>query len=210
MLAEIKPALRLLLVLTLLTGAVYPAAVTGIARLFFPDQAAGSLAVNEQDKVIGSWLIGQRFAAPGYFHPRPSVAGDPGYDPGQSGASNLAVTSRKLITAIAARAAVCRADWPAGTAPPVPIELVTASGSGLDPDLSPAAALYQVPRVARERRLGEPELRTLVGLITEGRGFGILGEPRVNLLKLNLAVDELAKTLAPPAPAPAPATGGHR
>ena len=206
MLAELKPSLRLLLVLTLLTGVLYPLTVTGLARLLFPDEATGSLLENEDGKLIGSALIGQRFTQPGYFHSRPSAAGAGGYDATQSGASNLPVTSKALVAGIVARAGVYRADYPAGTAPPVPLELVTASASGLDPDLSPAAALYQVPRIARVRRIGEEEVRTLVGLLTEKRAFGILGEPRVNLLKLNLALDEMAKTLTPlplpPPPAP--------
>ena len=197
MLAELKPALRLLLVLTVLTGALYPLTVTGLARLLFPAEAKGSLFEDDSGTLIGSALVGQRFVSPGYFHSRPSAAGDKGYDATRSNASNLAVTSRKLIADIAARAAAYRAEYPAGTAPPVPVELVTSSASGLDPDLSPAAAFYQVPRLARERRLGEAELRTLVEALTEKRSFGILGEPRVNLLKLNLALDELAKTLAP-------------
>ena len=210
MLAELKPAIRLLLVLTVLTGALYPLTVTGLARLLFPAEAKGSLFDGEDGKTIGSALIGQRFVSPGYFHSRPSAAGDKGYDATQSGASNLPVTSRKLVDDIAARAAVYRADYPAGTAPPVPMDLVTASGSGLDPHLSPAAALYQVPRVARARRLGEDEVRTLVEVMVEKRAYGILGEPRVNLLKLNLALDELAKTLAPTPPPPPPAPAAKK
>jgi len=215
MLAELKPALRLLLVLTLLTGALYPLTVTGLAHLLFPAEAKGSLIEGDDGKLLGSTLIGQRFVQPGYFHSRPSAAGDQGYDATQSGASNLPVTSRKLVADIAARAAAYRAEYrsdgPPGSAPPVPLELVTASGSGLDPHLSPAAALYQVPRVARERRLGEEEVRTLVEILVEKRGYGILGEPRVNLLKLNLALDEMAKTLAPlPIPAPAPVSAPAR
>ena len=197
MLAELKPALRLLLVLTVLTGALDPLTVTGLARLLFPAEAKGSLIEGDDGKLLCSTLIGQRFVSPGYFHSRPSAAGDRGYDATQSGATNLPATSRKLVADIAARAAAYRADYPAGSAPPVPLDLVTSSGSGLDPHLSPAAALYQVPRVARVRRLGEQEVGTLVGLLVEKRSFGILGEPRVNLLKLNLALDELAKTLAP-------------
>ena len=209
MLSELKPALRLLLVLTVLTGAVYPLAVTALARLLFPDEATGSLLENEEGKPVGSKLIGQRFVSPGYFHSRPSAAGEQGYDASQSGATNLPTTSKALVADITGRAAAYRAEYsaagPAGTAPPVPLDLVTSSASGLDPHISPAGALYQVPRVARARRLGEEELRTLVELLTEKRAYGILGEPRVNLLKLNLALDELAKTLAPPPPPP-PAT----
>ena len=197
MLSELKPSLRLLLVLLLLTGAVYPLAVTGLAQLLFPAEAKGSLIEDESGKLIGSPLIGQRFVSPNYFHSRPSAAGTSGYDATQSGGSNLPITSSKLIAAIDARAAAYRADYPVGTALPVPQDLVTSSASGLDPHLSPAAALYQVPRVARARHLGEAELRALIAAMTEKRDLGFLGEPRVNLLLLNLALDELAKTLAP-------------
>ncbi len=204
MLSELKPALRLLLVLTLLTGAVYPLAVTGAARLLFPAEAKGSLIEGDGGQLIGSALIGQRFVHPGYFHSRPSAAGEGGYDASQSNASNLSATSKRLIADITARAAAYRADYPAGAAPPVPLDLVTSSGSGLDPHISPAGAFYQVPRVARARRLGEGEVRTLVELLVEKRDYAILGEPRINLLKLNLALDELTLTLAPPPPPPPP------
>ena len=213
MLSELKTALRLLLVLTVLTGVAYPLVVTGVAGLLYPGEAKGSLIEGDGGKLIGSALIGQRFVQPGYFHSRPSAAGERGYDATQSAASNLPVSSKRLVAEITARAAAYRAEYPAGKAPPVPLELVTASGSGLDPHISPAAAFYQVPRVARIRGLGEVELRTLVELLVEKRGAGFLGEPRVNLLKLNLALDELTATLAPPqipasppsAPPPPPA-----
>jgi K+-transporting ATPase ATPase C chain len=191
MLSELKPALRLLLVMAVLTGLAYPLAITGLAELLFPEQAHGSL-IDIDGKVIGSSVVGQRFQEPRYFQSRPSAAGTDGYDGSQSGASNLATTSKRLIADITSRAAAARAE--AGpTPPPVPIDLVTASASGLDPDLSPAAALYQIPRVARVRGLSEEKLRFLVSAVTEKRDFGVLGEPRVNLLKLNLALDVMVK-----------------
>ncbi|MEI8394268.1 MAG: potassium-transporting ATPase subunit KdpC [Rhodospirillaceae bacterium] len=202
MLSELKPALRLLLVLTLLTGVAYPLAMTGLAGYLFPFQAHGSL-IELDGTLIGSAVVGQGFTRAGYFHPRPSMAGA-GYDPRNSNGGNLSVTSKKQINLVTARATAERADYPAGTAPPVPIELVTASGSGLDPHLSPAAAHFQVPRVARERGLDESQLRMLVDILTEKRSYGMLGEPRINVLKLNLSVDELAKRTVRPEPAPAP------
>ncbi len=192
MLSEFKPALRLLLVMAVLTGLIYPLAITGLAHLLFPFQARGSLIEDNSGRVIGSAVVGQRFQKPGYFQSRPSAAGPDGYDASQSGASNLATTSKSLIANIAARAAAQRAD--AGPTPaPVPVDLVTASASGLDPDLSPAAVFYQVPRVAHVRGISEEQLRMLVTLLVEKRSYGVLGEPRVNLLRLNLAVDELTK-----------------
>jgi K+-transporting ATPase ATPase C chain len=192
MLSEFKPALRLLLVMAVLTGLIYPLAITGLARLWFPFQAQGSLIENDKGQVIGSALVGQRFQKPGYFQSRPSMAGE-GYDATQSGASNLSPTSKHLIADITARAEAQRAE--AGpNPPPVPIDLVTASASGLDPDLSPAAVLYQIPRVARVRGISEEKVRALVDLLVEKRSYGVLGEPRVNLLKLNLALDEMTRT----------------
>jgi K+-transporting ATPase ATPase C chain len=163
--------------------------------LAFPFQADGSL-IELDGKVIGSALIGQRFTQPGSFHGRPSAAGTDGYDMTASGGTNLSATSKPLLADITARATAARADYPPGAAPPVPIDLVTSSGSGLDPDLSPAAALYQVPRVAHARGIDPDQLRMLIGLLVENRTLGVLGEPRVNLLKLNLAVNELSKGLA--------------
>ncbi len=193
MLSEFKPALRLLLVMAVLTGLLYPLAVTGLAQLLFPFQAHGSLIEDNSGRVIGSALVGQRFQKPGYFQSRPSAAGADGYDATQSGASNLATTSKRLIADITARAEARRAD--AGPTPgPLPVDLVTASASGLDPDLSPAAAFYQIPRIAHVRGVSEEKLRILVGLLVEKRSYGILGEPRVNLLKLNLALDEMTRT----------------
>ena len=194
MLSDLKPALRLLLVLTLLIGGVYPVMVTGLARVFYPAEAVGSLIEGEDGRLLGSSLIGQRFVQPGYFHSRPSAVD---YDAGRSGGSNLSPAGRRFVTLVTARAAAYRADNLASKAPLVPLELVTASGSGLDPHVSPAGALYQVPRVARVRGMGVEHLQMLVGLLVEGRTLGFLGEPRVNLLKLNLALDEMTKAQPP-------------
>jgi K+-transporting ATPase ATPase C chain len=182
---HLAPAALMTAVLTLLLGVAYPLAVTGLAQLLFPDQARGSL-LRRGGKVVGSRLIGQPFAGGRYFHSRPSAAGA-GYDPMASGGTNLGPTSRKLVVdQVGAAAAAARAQRP-GT--PVPVDLVTSSGSGLDPHLTPAAAEFQVPRVARERAMPEDVVRQLVRRHTEGRQWGVLGEPRVNLLELNLDLD---------------------
>lgn len=182
---HLAPAVLVTAVLTLLLGVVYPLAVTGLAQLLFPDQARGSL-LRRGGKVVGSRLIGQPFAGGRYFHSRPSAAGA-GYDPMASGGTNLGPTSHKLVVEqVGAAAAAARAERP-GT--PVPVDLVTSSGSGLDPHLTPAAAEFQVPRVARERGMPEDVVRQLVRRHTEGRQWGVLGEPRVNLLELNLDLD---------------------
>jgi K+-transporting ATPase ATPase C chain len=186
----IRPALTMLLILTVLTGLVYPLAITGMAQLFFPEQANGSLIVHN-GKVIGSKLIGQYFDKPEYFWSRPSATSPFPYNAAASGGSNLGPTNPALIEAVKARVAAFRAADP-GNAPPIPVDLVTASGSGLDPHISPAAALYQVKRVARARGLDESTVQTLVTQHTEGRQFGLLGEPRVNVLELNLALDALS------------------
>ena len=198
---HLVPAVLVTAVLTVLLGIFYPLAVTGLARLLFPDQAAGSL-LRRDGKVAGSRLIGQSFAGPAYFRSRPSAAGA-GYDPQASGGTNLAPTSRKLVAdQVGAAAAAARAERP-GT--PVPVDLVTSSGSGLDPHLTPAAAEFQLPRVARERGMPEDVVRQLVRRHTTGRQWGVLGEPVVNVLELNLDLDATRPLpAAPPAP-PQPA-----
>jgi K+-transporting ATPase ATPase C chain len=186
---QILPALLMTVVLTVLLGLVYPLAVTGLAQLLFPRQANGSLIVlgNKGNKVVGSSLIGQTFSGPGYFHSRPSAAGN-GYDPTATAGTNLGPTSKKLVDQVKAATAAAHAENPNS---PVPIDLVTSSASGVDPHISPAAAEFQLPRVARERHLAEPEVRQLLAAHTEGRQLGVLGEPRVNVLELNLALDQI-------------------
>ncbi len=187
----LRPALLLLGLFTLLTGVVYPLAITGAAQLAFPDEANGSL-VHRQGKVVGSSLIGQRFADPRYFFSRPSATAPEAYNAASSTGSNLGPQSPALAEAIAARVGALRAADP-GNAAPIPVDLVTSSGSGLDPHLSPEAARYQVARVARLRGLPEARVRALVEAHVEDRALGLLGEPRVNALALNLALDQLAE-----------------
>lgn len=193
---HLVPALLLTVVLTLLLGLLYPLAVTGLAQLLFPRQADGSL-IERDGRIVGSRLIGQPFAGPGFFHSRPSAAGA-GYDGTASGGTNLGPTSRNLIAERVAPAAGARSAENPGT--PVPVDLVTASGSGLDPHITPAAAAFQIPRVARQRSLPEDEVRRLVQAHTEGRQLGFLGEPRVPVLELNLALADLQGPLRPGAP----------
>jgi K+-transporting ATPase ATPase C chain len=186
MLHELRPALVVMVLMTLLTGIGYPLAITGIAQAVFPAQANGSLIV-QGGEVVGSSLIGQAFIGSAYFHPRPSYAGD-GYAADRSSGSNLAPTSQELVDAVHNRALALSAE--AGGAR-VPIDLVTASSSGLDPHISSQAALYQVARVAKARGLSEERVQALVEAQTEGPVLGIFGEPRVNVLLLNLALDRM-------------------
>ncbi len=183
---HVYPAVVLTIVLTVLVGVIYPFVITGLSMVFFRDKAMGSL-IKKGGEVIGSRLIGQPFSGAGYFHTRPSAAGS-GYDGTASGGTNLGPTSKQLFEEqIRGRAKELKIE---NTKMEIPVDLVTSSGSGLDPHISPAAAEFQVPRVARERRIEENQLRQLVRKHTEGRQFGILGEPRVNVLELNLELDE--------------------
>jgi K+-transporting ATPase ATPase C chain len=198
MLKELRPAIIVFFLLTALTGLVYPLAMTGIAGTIFPQQARGSL-IEKDGKVIGSALIGQAFADDKYFHGRPSATLGPDpqdatktlpapYNAANSMGSNLGPTSKALAVRLKDDVEKLKAENPNAA---VPVDLVTTTGSGLDPDVSPAAALFQVPRIAKARSLPEPRVRALVEGQTEGRTFGLLGEPRVNVLKLNLALDAL-------------------
>jgi potassium-transporting ATPase KdpC subunit len=169
---------------TILLGVIYPFVVTGLAQVLFPHQANGSL-ITLNEKIVGSRLIGQPFSSPGYFRSRPSAAGN-GYDAGNSGGSNLGPTNKTLIDRVSGDAQKVQAENP-GT--PVPMDLLTTSGSGLDPHISPEAAAFQAPRVAKERGMAESDVATLIAKHTEGRQLGFLGEPRVNVLELNLDLD---------------------
>ncbi len=189
MISQFRPALVLLVALHVLAGLVYPLAVTGVAQVVWPEKANGSV-VSSDGKVSGSSLIGQPFAAPGYFWARPSATSPVPYDASGSAGSNLGPTNPALLSAVRERIAALRAADPSLTGP-VPIDLVTASGSGLDPDVSVAAALVQVPRVAGARGLAPEQVRSLVLSRAQGRTLGSLGEPRVNVLALNLALDHL-------------------
>ena len=172
------------IVTTVMFGVLYPLAITGLSQLFFPRQANGQL-IQRNGKIVGSAIIGQSFSGPGYFHSRPSNAGT-GYDAASSSGSNLAPTNKLLIDRVNGDVQKAKAENPGVR---VPVDLVTASGSGLDPDISPAAAEFQIPRVARERHVGVSELRALVNSHTSRRQFNVLGEPRVNVLELNLDLD---------------------
>jgi len=172
------------LVTTVMFGLIYPLGITGLAQILFRDRANGQL-MEKDGKLVGSRIIGQAFTGPGYFHSRPSAAGT-GYDPTSSGGSNLAPTNKNLLDRVNGDVDKLQAENPDV---PIPVDLVTASGSGLDPDISPASAEFQIPRVARERHIAESDLRSLIARYTQPRQFGILGEPRVNVLQLNLALD---------------------
>ncbi len=182
---NLKIAILMTIVTTILLGVIYPLVVTGLAQLLFRDKANGQLIVRNGE-IVGSRIIGQAFAGPGYLHSRPSAAGN-GYDAANSGGSNLGPTNRLLIDRVKGDVARLQAENPGQ---PVPIDLVTTSASGLDPDITPAAAEFQVPRLARERGLSEDQVRQIIHQCTTGRQLGFLGEPRVNVLEVNLALDQ--------------------
>jgi len=185
---QILPAFRVTLLLTLLTGLVYPGLIWGVCQLLFPHRASGSL-VEVNGRTVGSALIGQNFTKPYYFHPRPSAAGNDGYDASASNASNYGPTNQKLIDRVKADAEKFRNENP-NYQGPIPADLLTASGSGLDPDLSPASARAQAPRVAEARGTTLEQIEQLISAHTEGRELGFLGEPRVNVLALNIELDK--------------------
>jgi K+-transporting ATPase ATPase C chain len=182
---HLNVAVRFTIVTTIVFGLLYPLGVTGLSQLLFPRQANGSL-IEKNGQIIGSWLIGQAFTSDKYFHPRPSAAGS-GYDATSSGGSNLGPTNRQLVDRVKQDVAKLQQENP-GT--PIPADLVTASGSGLDPDISPASAEFQIPRVAKARGISTDALRAAVARHTAARQLGVLGEPRVNVLELNLDLDQ--------------------
>jgi K+-transporting ATPase ATPase C chain len=197
-----KQAVLATIVITLLCGLAYPLAMTGLAEAIFPSQAHGSL-IERDGKVVGSSLIGQDFTGPEYFHPRPSAITGPDpkdptktvptpYDASNSNASNAAPTSKGLVSDVSGRVDALKKENPDATGP-IPVDLVTTSGSGLDPDISPAAAAYQAPRVAKSRGMSRAEVDQAIAKATQGRDLGVFGEARVNVLRLNLALDEMHK-----------------
>lgn len=186
---QARTAVLMIIAITVVTGFIYPVVMTGLAQVLFPDQANGSLVRDSSGNVIGSALIGQNFTYPKYFHPRPSAAGKDGYDATNSGGSNLGPTNQKLIDAVRQRAIAYRQENGLAPDAQVPVDAVTASASGLDPDISPANAYLQAARVAKARGLPESQVKMLIDHHTQGRTLGILGEPRVNVLELNMALD---------------------
>ncbi|HEY4375851.1 MAG TPA: K(+)-transporting ATPase subunit C [Acidimicrobiales bacterium] len=189
---QLLPALRMLVVLTVVLGVAYPLAMTGIAQALFSHQADGSLVKDARGRVVGSSLVGQNFTGARWFEPRPSAAGEKGYDASASGASNLGPTNPVLLRSVAERVAAYRKDNGLASTMKVPVDAVTASGSGLDPDISIANARLQAPRVAKARGLPVAKVLSLIGQHTDGRSLGFLGDPGVNVLELNLAL-EVAK-----------------
>ena len=192
MLKQLLPAFRMTLLFTILTGLIYPAAITCLCQLMFPHQANGSLVKNASGQVIGSSLLSQNFARPEYFHPRPSAAGKDGYDGLASGGSNLGPTNPDLTKRLTSDLAKFRQENPDFRGP-VPADLLTTSGSGLDPDISPASAEAQAARVAKARGVTVERIRDVIARHTEGRTLGVIGEPRVNVLELNLDLDRMKR-----------------